>query len=443
LEKAVLHRLSVKFDGVIDFSNNIGGDIMQLGTAKLTITPQTPVRLCGYATRTTVYEQVKEDIFLRVQLHRHEEEALLFIYADLLWWGSDFVAQIRPKISEAYQINEDRIFFVASHNHSGPPTSNRFTPSLETYDPVYAQFLQERVLEGVGLALKDLEPVEAHRYDGSVALNVFRRLIVDGEIQMRPNYQVKADQRLTIVAFHRPDGSLKGTMIHYPCHANLSNENVVQPDYPGVALRMLDDTYQGSVSIFLQGCTADLRPNSVLGQRFVPAGYERVLQFAGDFFEACKVLLTQEGAVIRPHLRVKRQLVELPLEGVLSQEELEERARTGQGVEQEWAQAVIASQNRPSEQLELSMIDYGDRLRFYTFNAEVSQYYAAFARDLDPDAVCIAYTNGMIGYISTAEQIEEGGYEPKGSALYFALAGTYKPEIERLIHEAMRTTVTE
>lgn len=89
------------------------------------------------------------------------------------------------------------------------------------------------------------------------------------------------------------------------------------------------------------------------------------------------------------------------------------------------------------------MIDYGDRLRFYTFNAEVSQYYAAFARDLDPDAVCIAYTNGMIGYISTAEQIEEGGYEPKGSALYFALAGTYKPEIERLIHEAMRTTVTE
>lgn len=416
---------------------------MQLGTAKLKITPETPVRLSGYATRTTVYEQVKEDLFLRVQLHRHEGETLLFIYADLLWWGSDFVAQTRPKVSAAYDISEERIFFVASHNHSGPPTSNRFTPSLETYDPAYAKFLQERVLEGVGLAVKDLEPVEARRHDGSVALNVFRRLMVNGKVQMRPNYQVAADQRLTIVAFHRPEGSLKGAMVHYPCHANLSNENAVQPDYPGIALRMLDDAFPGSISIFLQGCTADLRPNSVLGQRFVAAGYEKALLFAEDFFGACQNLLARNGAVIAPHLLVRRQLVELPLEGMLSLDELEQRARTRQGVEGEWARAVLANQNRPSEQLELSRIDYGDRLHFYTFNAEVSQYYAVYARQLDPDAVCIAYTNGMIGYLSTAEQIKEGGYEPVDSALYFALAGTYKPEIEALIHEAMRIAAAE
>jgi len=421
----------------------IGGDMMQLGTAKLKITPQTPVRLCGYATRTTVFQEVKEDLFLRVQFLRHEGEALLFIYADLLWWGSDFVAQTRPKVAAAYHISEDRIFFVASHNHSGPPTSNRFTPSLETYDPAYARFLQERVLEGVGMAVNALEPVEAYRHDGSAALNVFRRLMVDGKIQMRPNYQVAADQRLTVVAFRRPDGSLKGAMVHYPCHANLSNENAVQPDYPGVTLRMLDEAFPGSISVFLQGCTADLRPNSVLGQRFVPAGYERVVQFAQDFFEACKGLLTQNGTAIQPRLRTHCQRVELPLDGVLPMDELEQRARTGQGVEQEWARAVLANQNRPSEQLELSRIDFGDRLRFYTFNAEVSQYYAAFARGIDPDAVCIAYTNGMIGYLSTAEQIREGGYEPVDSALYFALAGTYKPEIEAIIHGAMRSVAAE
>lgn len=418
--------------------------MMQLGTAKLTITPQTPVRLCGYATRTTTFEEVKEDIFLRIHLHQLEGEALLFIYADLLWWGSDFVAQIRPKISAAYGISEERIFFVASHNHSGPPTSDRFTPSLETYSPAYAQFLQERVLEGVGQAVEDLEPVEARRYDGHVGLNVFRRVIDDnGEVQMRPNYQVAADQRLTIVAFYRTEGSLKGAMVHYPCHANLSNENAIQPDYPGVALRMLDNAFQDSISIFLQGCTADLRPNSVLGKRFVPAGYEKVLLFAEDFYEACKSLMAGKGTAIEPHLQVKRQMVELPLEGVLSLDEVEQRAQTGQGVEQEWARAVLAKNNCPSEQLELSWIDYGNHLRFYTFNAEVSQYYAAFARSLDPDAVCIAYTNGMIGYLSTAEQIHQGGYEPVGSALYFALAGTYKPEIESIIHGAMRIAAAE
>lgn len=411
---------------------------MQLGTTRLRITPQIPVRLCGYATRTTAFEQVEEDLFLRIQFHRHEGETLLFIYADLLWWGSDFVAQTRPKISSAFDIREEQIFFVASHNHSGPPTCKLFTPSLETYDPAYAKFLQERVLEGVAFAAKDLEPVEVRRYDGNVALNVFRRVMENGKILMKPNYQVPADQTLTIAAFYRPDESLKAAMVHYPCHANLSNENVVQPDYPGIALRMLDDAFPGSVSIFLQGCTADLRPNSVLGQGFVPVSYEKVLVFAEDFYKACRNLLTRRAEVIKPQLLVNRQLVELPLEGVLPLGELEQYVRTRQGVELEWAQAVLAKNNRSSEQLELSWIDYGDRLHFYTFNAEVSQYYAAFARSFDPYAVCIAYTNGMIGYLSTAKQIEQGGYEPVNSALYFALAGTYKSEIESIIHGAMK-----
>ncbi|MEG1407611.1 MAG: alkaline ceramidase, partial [Ruthenibacterium sp.] len=75
----------------------------------------------------------------------------------------------------------------------------------------------------------------------------------------------------------------------------------------------------------------------------------------------------------------------------------------------------------------------------YTFNAEVSQYYAAYARCLVPGAVCAGYTNGMIGYVSTAEQIEQGGYEPCDSALYFALAGRYSAKIEALIHGALNT----
>ncbi len=410
---------------------------MQLGTAKLTITPPMPVRLCGYATRTTSFEQVKEDIFVRVQLHRCGQEQLLFVYGDLLWWGTDFVAQAREKISANHGIAQEQIFFVASHNHSGPPTSDLFTPSLETFSPAYAQFLQERVLEAVALAQKDMEPVQAFRHDGSAAFNVFRRVLENGTIQMKPNYEVPADQALTLIALRREDGSLKGTMIHYPCHANISNENAVQPDYPGVALRILDDAFSGSVSIFLQGCTADLRPNSVLGQRFVPAGYEKVLVFAEDFANICLNLLNQKGQTIIPQFSVRKQLLELPLDGVLSSQELEARARTAQGVEQEWAQTVQKKHNNSSEQLELSKIEYGDRLNFFTFSAEVSQYYAAYARSVDPHAVCVAYANGMIGYLCTSEQVVQGGYEPIGSALYFALPGTYSPKLETIIHAAI------
>ena len=50
----------------------------------------------------------------------------------------------------------------------------------------------------------------------------------------------------------------------------------------------------------------------------------------------------------------------------------------------------------------------------------------------------IAPTNGMIGYLSNAQQIVEGGYEPRDSATYFALAGTYTMEIDRIIRAGLR-----
>ena len=53
---------------------------------------------------------------------------------------------------------------------------------------------------------------------------------------MCPNYYVAADTTLTIIGYYRENGTLKGTLIHYPCHANLSDQNVLQPDYPGIAL---------------------------------------------------------------------------------------------------------------------------------------------------------------------------------------------------------------
>lgn len=77
---------------------------------------------------------------------------------------------------------------------------------------------------------------------------------------MCPNYYVAADTTLTIIGYYRENGTLKGTLIHYPCHANLSDQNVLQPDYPGIALRLMDEQYPESISMFFR----DVRPISGL-----------------------------------------------------------------------------------------------------------------------------------------------------------------------------------
>jgi len=42
----------------------------------------------------------------------------------------------------------------------------------------------------------------------------------------------------------------------------------------------------------------------------------------------------------------------------------------------------------------------------------------------------------MIGYVPTAAQLAEGGYEPDGSTRYFLLPSGFSPVIERDVRQA-------
>ena len=76
-------------------------------------------------------------------------------------------------------------------------------------------------------------------------------------------------------------------------------------------------------------------------------------------------------------------------------------------------------------------------------NAEVSQAYAQFVREVCAGALTVSCANGMIGYVCTRDQVREGGYEPVGSATYFALEGTFSEETEQQVRHAITTLIQE
>ena len=221
---------------------------MELGTAKRAITPPRPVRLAGYATRTTPFDSVLEDIYVRVHDYRCGSDRAVLVYGDLLWWNSEFVAMARPRLAAALGVKEEQILFTASHNHSGPGTGGNFTPLLETVDAEYTEFLYTQVETAACAAAQNVEPVRGTVHRGECALNVYRRVHTPDGIAMWPNYDMPADHHLTVVRLERADGTVKGVLVHYPCHANLANGNAVHPDYPGATLRMLDEMFPGSVA---------------------------------------------------------------------------------------------------------------------------------------------------------------------------------------------------
>lgn len=410
---------------------------MLFGTSKKVVTPPVPLRLAGYASRKECFQKVEEDIYVRVHVQRTAEAQLIFIYGDFLWWNTQFTDIARAKLKKELGIGCDSLFFVASHNHSGPGTGNSFIPQLEQAEESYRNFLLGKVVEAVKEAMEVLDEVTLWRFDGNSNLNVFRRRKLGDNIEMRPDFQVPSDTHLTILGFLNADGDMKGLVAHYPCHANLSGQNVLHPDYPGIALRLLDQAYPGCVSMFWQGCTGDLRPRNILGDHFAEGDYDKAQLFAGDFVEDCKRTLSRSGRKVSEKLSIHSREILLPLENRKSDEELRACLGSQDEVQRAWAMKVLEKGNPAFEILRMKYVKYGEGLAVYFFGAEMSQEYALWARRQDPSAVCTAYTDGMTGYICTAQQILEGGYEPKGSAKYFALGGTFPPEVEKLIKDKM------
>lgn len=412
----------------------------KLGTSKKCITPQSPVRLCGFGFRTKEYDSVRKDIYARVFDLRENDKRILIIYGDLLWWNSEFVGRMKQVLEKQFGIPKEQIIFTASHNHSGPGTGANFVPLLETVEEEYVSFLANQILEGVKEAESNMEDIMIKRSETSCELNVFRRVKTKQGISMMPNYQVEADRKMTIFHFYRNDGNLKGRIIHYPCHANLSKDNDLHPDYPGYALEMLDENNPDSISIFWQGFTADMRPNCVLGNQFTSATEGEVKNFA-KYFCDCVLAENEEEPITGGGISIVRRTVKLPVKQEKTIEEVIKDLSDEHEEVRQWAQKVLEKSYRNYEELQISMLQIGTQICYF-FNAEVSMYYAKYARALNPKAVCVGYSDGMIGYISTKEQIQEGGYEPCDSATYFAVAGTYDETIEEIIYNVMKEMIS-
>lgn len=411
---------------------------MLLGTSKACITPPIGTWMAGYGYRTKPCESISEDIYVRVHAHRTDEKTVVYVYADLCEWDNLVIRSMRAKLLEQYGLADDDLVFMVSHTHCGPVVGHDSLLNNESQeDPAYTAFVEEQVVKAVGEALKDMVPVTMTRYNSESYLNVFRRIYENGEITMQPNYAVPADRHLTVLVLRDAQDVVRGIMVHYPCHANFGKGYSIHGDYPGTALRLLDERYPQSTAIFMQGCTGDLRPNCVCGDMFVPASYEMIVDVAQRFVGNIEAAMAGHGIPVEGKLSNTTTKAKLPLENVKTNEELEQLKAADLGFDSQWAAKVLERGNNDHEILELGLVRYGKGLSIYTINGEVVQSYAAYARVLDPDAITTAYSNGMVGYMPNASEIVEGGYEPKLSAPYFGLAGTYSMEIDRVIRSAM------
>ena len=421
---------------------------LHLGTATINITPSHPVQLSGFASRwgRGSFQGIAHPLYARVLLFEQPDgpgpkRRALFVAADLLWWAPERIAGIVAQLQERWAVAPEAIILHATHTHSGPQTSRRFAPSIGEADPRYVASLEARLFQAVEAAAQRIEPVVVELGRGVCGIGIHRRKLVDGQLQPAPDPDGPVDPEVSVIRFRTPNGRAKAILVHYTCHPVITDGMLVSSEFPGVAMAQVEQAVgEGVVAAYLQGCCGDVRPRVIHDGQFARGDVAVVHQVGALLAQEVLRVLRQPLQPLAPvPLNARTAQVALAFQRLPLISELEAQ-RDQPGIVGEWSRLLLANPERLQRSIPLTLValELAAGLTLLAMNAEPAVAYGLFAKAYSGGRVLpLGYSNGMIGYVMTAQQIIEGGYDPEGSCPYFGLPGPFAPSVEAQVLAAM------
>jgi hypothetical protein len=417
--------------------------VLKLGTAKVNITPKQPIPLGGLQARVSAgkgyFEGISHPLYARILFFRHidqdgSETPALLVSAELLCWGEERVPQLKRKIRDKWGIDESRILFHATHIHSGPQTSSLYSKYLGKFEPAYVEQMENWVLQGVDEAAENMEDVSVERGIGHCRIGLYRRQIQDEFGNLLPrDTAAPQDHEMQVISYQTLSGKRKAILVHYACHPVTTTDNFISSEFAGVGMNLIErEVGEGVISAYLQGFCGDINP---CNRGSDPEVLKLGRRLADD---ALGILKRSMQTLDVSPLTVRTKIVLLPLQKIPTKAELsavtkESRkwdelwpnarffSESSEGwahVVGEWSRCMLESYDQlPMEiPLEMTYVSIADGLSLLAMNAEFVVEYGLFLKEKSHGRVLpLGYSNGMFGYVSTARQIGEGGYEPVGS----------------------------
>lgn len=417
------------------------------------ITPRDgPVRLAGYASRIEPTSHVLDSIEISAVLFEAAETRCLIVSFDLLFVGPQLQDLIFDKFA-GIGFDPSEIMLLASHTHFAPATDAtlwRIGPADSSYVDRVATAAEMLVRQIVGQAPRS---VRMEVLCGRLAHSTNRRRYWPfptasktyglrlGSVVMAPNAKAPTDERVTILLLRDVnDGAVPAALWHYTCHPTaVTPHNAVSPDYPGTVRRALRSRFGEIPLVFIQGFCGDIRPNlRASGKQGLWKRIKRVAKtlLVGPEFETPT---SDEWA------RWGGDLAETVLaiaEGPISKVVAPERLAVG------WSTNPLEdffTGTLTDKPLTVQVFQIGGTVELVALSAEVNVEWNAILDKAIPVGAGITrlyagYLGATFGYLPTASQVPEGGYEVEGFQPLFGLAGVFDDDrIEPVVVGCVRT----
>jgi putative membrane-bound dehydrogenase-like protein len=418
---------------------------MQIGVARMDVTPAGPIRLTGYVARKTESEGVEQRLWAKaLAIGSDREGPAILVTVDNCGVGAQVIDAVAARLKAKAGIARDHFAVCSSHTHSGPMTdgfaANIFAEDLpaEQQEHIhrYTAELTDK-LESLALAaLADRSPGRLKWARGTVGFAANRRT-KDGP----------TDRSFSALMVSDLGGLLRAVVVNYACHCTTlgSEINRVHGDWAGDAQEAIEQAHPGVVAMVSIGCGADSNPSPRGG-----ADFGRTLSRLHGRAAAAELdLLLGQGTELTQPPTCRYREFPLPFEPLPDRAGWEQRAKQS-GIVGYHArrnlQRLDRGESLPTElPYRVQTWSFGDRLSMVFLAGEVVVDYALrLQRDFDPDRLWInAYANDVPCYIPSRRILTEGGYEAESSLWYYDRPARLAPETEERILGAVRDLLPE
>jgi hypothetical protein len=427
------------------FSASAAEPEWKVGLAQIKITPERPLRMSGYASRTKPFERVASDLYVKaLVLEDRAGQRGVIVTSDLLGFPAAVAEPICERLEKKIGLKREQILLNSAHTHAGPALSLRDRSqesegageAMRTVE--YTRQLQDKVVEVVVQAVERLEPARLSRGSGVAHFVMNRREFTPNGIILGVNARGLADRSVPVLRVDSPEGKplavLFGAAVH---NTTLGPDNLqISGDYAGFAQAHVQEKFPGVQAMFMLGCAGDANP--------YPRGTMELARQHGTTLaeEVCRVLAGKLRPVNGP-LTIAFARANLPLQTALTREELQKLATNKRDARAFAATQLLARLDRgepvPAHYTcPFTVWQFGGDLTLVGLSGEVVvDYVMLLEKALGPNQLWIAaYCNDVFGYLPSARVLSEGGYETRG--LYSGGAGFFDPKAEAVVVQTVR-----
>lgn len=436
--------------------------LIPVGVARVDATPDYPVRLPGYAGRTTESEGVLQRLWAKALAIGSDDGdgPAVMLTLDNCGVPENVTDEVAARLKAKAGIRRERLVICSSHTHTAPWLDG-FLP-LHYVEPIppdhqerirrYTRQATDGLAQAALRAIASRTPGRLAWAQGRVGFAMNRRVLDGGKwtrIGVNPDGPV--DHSLPMLRVTDATGKLLAVVVNYACHCTTMSGNSIHGDWAGCAQQYIEEDQPGAVALVTIGCGGDANPEPRSSVEATEAHGRAVADEVARLLAGPFVPLEQA-----PVARLRR--IELPFDTPPTQEEFAERLAAGR------APNASSSAKRLGYHAE-RMLDHIRRdghvpanldyhVTAWAFGRELAMVFLPgevvidftlrLKRELDADRLWVtAYADDVPCYVPSRRILNEGGYEPDMAMISYARPTRFAPAVEDRIVATAKSLLPE